>query len=520
MEKSFEMQFDEKDLFQQVTKRICGSLDIEKGLTDCFYYLKEYIPMDALTMFWLKSRHGTIRIIADKDNTSGLIKDTVIKIPDHCIKHLEKVRLINGAHVYNDFQEDEAVRTLSELSGKAGRSGIAMTLTIDGNPLGRIVASSNQKNIYSPNHARIMTFLHDPFAIALANYKKHQKIVQLKEALDDDKHFLMQKLQKLEGDEVIGADFGLKKVMDLVRQVAARDIPVMLLGETGVGKEVIANSIHYSSGRNRGPFIKVNCGAIPSALIDSELFGHEKGSFTGALDQKLGRFERANGGTIFLDEIGELPHTIQVRLLRVIQFHELERVGGTKKVPLDIRIISATNRDMAALVKNGDFREDLFFRLHAFPIHIPPLRHRKVDIPALVNHFLSEKCRELNITPIPTVSPGLLDQLMNYSWKGNVRELENVIERALIRYNGYELTLDSAFSTSERSGNTAASGNLKQELYLDHVITKHIEAALDATQGKVNGSDGAAKLLNIHPNTLRNKMNKLGIPYGQNRPVK
>jgi transcriptional regulator with GAF, ATPase, and Fis domain len=235
---------------------------------------------------------------------------------------------------------------------------------------------------YDEEHARLFGLLEEPFTIALANILAHREVVRLKELLADDNRFLTDELRRLAGDEIIGADFGLRHVMGLVSQVAPTDSPVLLTGETGVGKEVIANAIHHGSSRRGGPFIPVNCGAIPDSLLDSELFGHEKGAFTGALFQKRGRFERADKGTIFLDEIGEMPLEAQVRLLRVLQNREIERIGGANPIRLDIRIIAATNQDLATRVQEGRFREDLWFRLNVFPIKIPPLRDRTSDIPA------------------------------------------------------------------------------------------------------------------------------------------
>ena len=239
---------------------------------------------------------------------------------------------------------------------------------------------------------------------------EHQEIIRLKDMLADDNRYLFDELRSASGDEIIGSDFGLKAVMRMVQQVAPLDSPVLLLGETGTGKEVIANAIHYSSPRKDGPFIKVNCGAIPETLLDSELFGHEKGAFTGAISQKRGRFERANKGTIFLDEIGELPAQAQVRLLRVLQTKEIERVGGTTSIPVDIRIISATNRNLQEMIASGRFREDLWFRLNVFPIMIPPLRQRREDIPALVHHFIERKSKELKLTERPVLAPGAIGQ--------------------------------------------------------------------------------------------------------------
>jgi transcriptional regulator with GAF, ATPase, and Fis domain len=315
------------------------------------------------------------------------------------------------------------------------------------------------------------------------------------------------------GTDVIGADFGLRDVMELVRQVAPLGTPVLLLGESGVGKEVIANVIHQSSPRKDGPLVKVNSGAIPDTLLDSELFGHEKGAFTGALTQKRGRFERADKGTIFLDEIGELPPQAQVRLLRVLQHREVERVGGTKPIPVDTRVIAATHRNLQEMVQSGQFREDLWFRLNVFPITIPPLRDRPEDIPALVDYFIDKKSQELRITRKITLVPGAMDQLQAYQWPGNVRELQNIIERALIRDTDGCLRFDDLIRPQQSSDDRLLAETDQQILPLDEVNARYIRQVLERTHGKINGPGGAAELLDIHPNTLRKRLAKLGIPY-------
>ena len=302
----------------------------------------------------------------------------------------------------------------------------------------------------------------------------------------------------------------------MIEQVAPLDSPVLLLGETGTGKEVIANAIHYSSPRRNGPFIKVNCGAIPETLLDSELFGHEKGAFTGAIAQKRGRFERADKGTIFLDEIGELPLQAQVRLLRVVQTKEIERVGGTSSIPVDTRIISATNRNLQEMVASARFREDLWFRLNVFPVMIPPLRQRKEDIPALVHHFIEHKCVELKLPSRPVLAPGVIDRLIAYDWPGNVRELQNMIERALILQRGGIISLDMLLPPANAKEAPPPQERTRDEfLSLEDINSQHIRQALERAGGKINGRGGAAEILRINPNTLRKRMNRLGIPYGR-----
>jgi transcriptional regulator with GAF, ATPase, and Fis domain len=333
-----------------------------------------------------------------------------------------------------------------------------MVLETEGRPLCSLMIVAQDKQRFTDGDARLLSLLKEPFSVAMANALKHREVLHFRELLADDNRFLQHQLLRLSGDQIIGADFGLKSVMEKVRQVAAHDSPVLLLGETGTGKDVLANAIHYSSARREAAFIAVNCGAIPDNLMDSELFGHEKGAFTGALAKKRGRFERADKGTIFFDEIGDLPPQAQVRLLRVLQNHKIERLGGSRRIPLDIRVIAATNKDLEEMIAARQFRQDLWFRLNVFPIQIPPLRNRKEDVPALVRHFVAKKAAEFKLPAIPKIAPGAIDRLLAYDWPGNVRELENIVERSLIvnpsesqTFNEIGLPAKTKESTSHRS---------------------------------------------------------------------
>jgi transcriptional regulator with GAF, ATPase, and Fis domain len=323
---------------------------------------------------------------------------------------------------------------------------------------------------------------------------------------------LQEKLTGADDDELIGWDSGMKNVMRQILSVANFDSPVLLYGETGVGKEVIAKMIHRHSSRSNGPFIKVNCGAIPETLIDSELFGHEKGAFTGAAAKKWGRFERADKGTIFLDEISEMPLMAQTRLLHVLQNKEIERVGGSQTIKLDIRVIAATNRDLLKMSDNHEFRKDLWFRLNIYPIDIPPLRERKQDIAALIGYFIQKKCLELKIHPIPELCQEDLDCLMSYDWPGNVREVKNIVERALISNQGGALKLSDFIRHPMHVKMVIPPCSHKESIpSLDDTISETIRKALVISKGKISGTGGAADLLNTNPSTLRNKMKKLGI---------
>ena len=331
-----------------------------------------------------------------------------------------------------------------------------------------------------------------PFAVALANSLAHEEVLRYQAILLDDKRFLNRELYGGAADGIIGGNTGLRNVMEMVRQVAPLNNTVLILGETGTGKELIANAIHFSSPRRNGPFITVNCGALPENLLDSELFGHERGAFTGAVAESRGRFERADGGTIFLDEIGELPPNAQVRLLRVLQNHEVERVGGNRPIPVDIRVIAATHRNLQSMVTEGSFREDLWYRLSGFPIMVPPLRQRKEDVPALTRHFVTVRSRDLGIGVPPSIAPGGLQRLMEYDWPGNVRELENLIERELILHRDGPLTFDAILLREEGRKRPVAASSDRPPLptNLDEAMAAHIGEVLRITNGKIHGPGG------------------------------
>ena len=515
-----ELKLYGREFFWETTKRICGNLKIEEGLRACLEHISQHMPADSLYL----QRHvhdlGSMHIVSRATNDKCEELDILIPFPEYAkaqIAELERAwqsGVLPPVIVVNKPKEDSYTRHLLDALHEPSSSVMILILAIEKKVAGALVVLAKGDNRFTKEHANLFSNLKAPFFVAMSNTLKHREVLKLKDLLADDNRYLQGELRRLSGDEIIGANFGLSDVMHKVQQVAALNSPVLLLGETGVGKDVIANTIHYSSQRNKGPFISVNCGAIPDSLIDSELFGHEKGAFTGALSQKRGRFERADKGTIFLDEIGELPLLAQVRLLKVLQSKEIERVGGVKTIPLDIRIMAATNRNLEEMVKLHEFREDLWFRLNVFPIWIPPLRDRKEDIPTLLQHFINIKSRELNLPAIPTLFPGAIDTLMNYHWPGNVRELENIVERALILNPSGPLTFNSLLP-SQIQNIKELQIEREETGKLDEVVSRHIRKVLTKVQGKVNGPDGAAATLGINPSTLRNRMKKLGIDYGR-----
>lgn len=504
---------DENKFFREVSIRMCGSLDMDKALYLCFQYISQTMPIDELIILTYDCRTKCFRCVANADSLGGrFTTDEIFLTPDAQLT-IEKPETLPRTRSVLSIGDDPIGKCLSEQLNWPLSSVLINRLVIEGQYIGSLVANVKGEGKYNDEHLKLWGLVNEPAAIALANHLRYQEIIKIKELLADDKHYLQNELRG-GGTTLIGADYGLKQVMENVRLVAPLLSPVLLIGETGTGKEVIANAIHELSPKSNGPLIKVNCGAISEMLVDSELFGHEKGAFTGAIAQKRGRFERASGGTIFLDEISELPLSVQVHLLRVLQEKEIERVGGNKTIKVDVRIISATNRDLEDLIKKGRFREDLFFRLNVFPIVVPPLRERRNDIPILVQHFIHKKAREMVLPQIPIPSPGEIDRLMQYDWPGNVRELENVVERAIILSKSKHLTFGDTIGcdTPSQEKKPEAAQEIRR---LDEMEAQHIEMTLNKVGRRVSGKGGAADLLGVNPNTLRHRMRKLGISFGR-----
>jgi len=313
---------------------------------------------------------------------------------------------------------------------------------------------------------------------------------------------------------IVGSSKALCGVLDDVWRVASTNATVLVLGETGTGKELIARAVHALSARRDQQFVKLSCGALAVGVVESELFGHERGAFTGAVGRRIGRFELATRGTLFLDEIGEMPLETQVKLLRVLQEREFERVGGTATIRTSARVVAATNRALEHEVAGGRFRADLFYRLHVFPIRIPPLRERREDIPMLVTHFVELSARRL-AKPLSDVTPRSLNLLMQHDWPGNIRELQNVIERACIVATGPQVDVSPSLIQPELQPRSSRTGTVSYSppglLPLIEVERCHILHVLEATGGRISGSGGAAEILQIHPNTLRSRMLRLGV---------
>lgn len=406
-----------------------------------------------------------------------------------------------------------------EFIGPAGKelginSYLSMPLKSENKTIGVINLTSLKKNSFDESELELMDIVSNQIEIAIKNAKQADELAKalselnkLKNQLEMENESLQEEIKTAHNfEEIIGESKSLKNVLNQVEMVAQTDSTVLIRGDTGTGKERIARSIHNLSSRGHRALIKVNCPAIPSGLLESELFGHEKGAFTGALTKKIGKFELADGGTIFLDELGDLPLDAQAKLLRVLQEMEFERVGGTETLTADVRVIAATNRDLEVLVKEGKFRADLYYRLNVFPIFLPPLSERKEDIPLLTMYFTQKYANKLS-KEIKSVSEDNIERLKSYLWPGNIRELENIIERAVIVSTSEMLNIDQNLfgALSE----TALDEDSKMSL--EDNEREHIIKILNQTKWKIQGEDGAAKILGINPSTLRSRMDKLGI---------
>jgi formate hydrogenlyase transcriptional activator len=410
---------------------------------------------------------------------------------------------------YSDLTEDavakaEGIRSICHLP-LAGRNRM----------LGILSLARMEDISFSSEDIEFLGQVANQVALAIENALAYTKIAELKDRLAQENVYLENEIRsELKFEEIIGQSAALRSVLSQIETVAPTDSTVLIYGDTGTGKELVARALHNLSSRGKNAFVKLNCAAIPTGLLESELFGHERGAFTGAISQRIGRFELAHNGTVFLDEIGEIPLELQPKLLRVLQEREFERLGGTKTIRSDARLIAATNRDLGAMVDEQKFRQDLFYRLNVFPIRVPPLRERTEDIPLLVRHFVQQFSRKMN-KHIDTIGSETMRALVHYDWPGNIRELQNVIERAVILSPGPALKVSLSELKSrvepvvQRLELPAGNGNMQS--VLDETERAQIIRALDQANGIVSGPEGAAARLGMKRSTLQFRMHKLGI---------
>src|SRR5919109_348056 len=404
-----------------------------------------------------------------------------------------------------DLETERQTSSEERAFGHGFRSLCALPLVVRGKSIGTITVGSLAKFQYAEADADLLMQVANQIAIAVDNMRAHEETEALKARFEAEAVYLQEEIKTEHNfEEIIGQSAPMRQLLRKIEQVAPTEATVLIQGETGTGKELLARAIHDRSRRPDRPLVKVNCGSIPAGLVESELFGHEKGAFTGATQKRTGRFELADGGTIFLDEVTELPLDTQVKLLRVLQEGEFERVGSSQTIRVDVRVIAATNRDLREVMRNGTFRSDLFYRLNVFPVEVPPLRERKEDVPLLVNFFLSKFGKKLG-KEVRGVSRRAMESLTNYPWPGNVRELQNVIERAVVLATGAVVNVDESTLRSDGASQEPPVGTL------ENVERAHIIRALDETRWVIHGKKGAAEILGINPSTLRSRMEKLGI---------
>jgi len=511
-----------KTVLLNVWQEACRHIEISESTATISAILRRHMPINQILVRRIDRQHSCLETVAVGVAASeNLPRDARTECSPSQMK-----KLLAWCRRGEVSQRGRRVSLSGELATivPAGIEGDVLVgpLTVRGEHSGALVLVTAPQRAFNARHLALMQVLLDPFSVALDNDHRLREMAALREAAEADTRLLLTRLgrQKL-GETIVGADSGLRAVMERVELVARSDVPVLIFGETGSGKELIARAIHTRSPRSAGPVIRVNCGAVPPNLIDSELFGHERGAFTGAVETRKGWFERADGGTLFLDEIGDLPPAVQVRLLRILQDGWLERVGSGHPINVDVRVVAATHRDLAAMVAEGKFREDLWYRLAVFPIVLPSLRERHEDIPELARHCAERAATRFGLPPVMPSQDGI-DLLMSYHWPGNVRELAAVIDRAAILGNGERLEIgkvlgvDAGWPALPLAGNGQKPQRVSaapEIVALDTVMKLHIEAALAATRGRVEGPHGAALLLDINPHTLRARMRKLRIDW-------
>ncbi len=517
--KEYERGFRQRVLLVKVWREVCRHLKISESLERLAPLMARRMPLEFVLVRQLDGKRSLVETVAD------WTRRPVQPVPpsrSDCSPE-EMKRLLSWCQEKRVLHERAEVAN-ERLPGLVpiGLRGdiLAGPLPTPDEPRGLLVINARPVETFQAAHENLLRVLLEPFTIALENDRRLRELNLLREAVEADNRSLLSKLGRHDITEsIVGAETGLRAVMEQIELVAPSDAPVLLLGETGTGKEVVARAIHQRSRRAAGPFLRVNCGAIPPELVDSELFGHERGSFTGAVGERKGWFERADGGTLFLDECGELPPAAQVRLLRILQDGSFERVGGERSLHVDVRIVAATHRDLQTLVSEGVFRQDLWYRIAVFPIQLPPLRARQGDIPLLAAHFALGAAKRLGTAPLlPTAEDIRL--LVSYPWPGNVRELAAVIERAAILGGGRGLQVAQALGTVPAPSpqpidapSVEDGGQQDDCLTLDAAMVQHMEAALRRTRGRIEGKGGAAELLGVNPHTLRARMRKLGVRW-------
>lgn len=518
-----ERQNERLQLLLHLTSKITSNLGLREVLSSIAGNIRAVARGDLVSISLFDEPTGKIRVDAlDFPEGKGILKEDLLITPTETIKRM--IGTLKPVVVSTTSRQAFPPEVRGELELANTKSICYLPLANQGRALGVLVIGRITELPFDDDEIEFFSKVAGQIAIAIANALAYEEISQLKDKLALEKLYLEDEIRSEMGfEQIIGNGPALRNVLELVETVAPSDSTVLLLGETGTGKELIARAIHERSRRNKRTFVKLNCAAIPTGLVESELFGHEKGAFTGAISQKIGRMELADQGTLFLDEVGDIPHDIQPKLLRALQEREFERLGSTHTRRVDVRLVAATNRDLEQMVRDREFRSDLYYRLHVFPIRIPPLRERKEDIPLLVSYFVQKFTRQMQ-KRIESVPVAVMKALTAWDWPGNVRELENFIERAVILTRGrsLEAPLTELHRKSEESA-AASKSRAKEPVpavpaNMDAIATEYarkqreeIVDALTQCKGRVGGADGAAARLGINRTTLLSRMRKFGL---------
>ena len=474
----------------------------------------EYAKLHSLHIEGLhRQENETVQSMVERKASDLNIKPLQARIPigEH---HMSVILRTGDPYVCTDVEAQRRFLRDDDFIKYGIRSYLALPLKKHGELIGVVDFLSRKSLSFAPDEVQLLQDVSDIVSIAVSNALAYEQINSLKEQLQLENRVLQDEIvQGSIYEEIVGSSPSLQKVLAEINKVAKTDSTVLVTGETGTGKELVAHAIHRRSPRSARALVKVNCAALPTELIASELFGHEKGAFTGALQQRIGRFEAANGGTIFLDEIGELLPEMQIALLRVLQEREFERVGGNRTIQTDVRVIAATNRNLEKEVSDGRFRRDLYYRLNVFPVHVPPLRERSDDIPILVDYYAERLSGRMG-KRIRQIEKRSLDAMLQYSWPGNIRELQNVIERGVILADGEVLRLEQGALVSELNRRSPVSSELPSPVGDQKA---EIESILRETRGRISGANGAAIRLGIPASTLESRIRMLKINKHQFR---
>jgi len=526
-ETKLQRQNERFELLLNLTAKITSSLDLREVLRAIAANIREVIHADAVTVALPDAASGKFRVFAmDFPHGKGVIKEELLVTPSDAVK-----RAIDGLKpvLFDTRDRDELEPDPYGLAAAEGlKTACNIPLVNRGRALGILSILRTTETPFTPEDVDFLSRASGPIAIAVENALAYREISELRDKLAQEKLYLEEEFRSEMGfEQIIGNSTALKHVLQQVETVATSDSTVLLLGETGTGKELIARAIHDRSRRKQRTLVKLNCAAIPTGLLESELFGHEKGAFTGAISQKSGRLELADQGTLFLDEVGDIPIEIQPKLLRALQEREFERLGSTNTRKVNVRLVAATNRDLEKMIANKEFRSDLYYRLNVFPIRIPPLRERNEDIPLLVSHFVQKFAKEMQ-KPIEAIPTAVMKGLRTWDWPGNIRELENFIERAVLLTRGKSLEAPLAelrktnmegsphvdlHEVKQVPGETTNSRSDKSSVADEYERKQRdqIIRGLTACKGRVGGADGAAARLGMNRTTLLSRMKKFGI---------